>query len=138
MSDTPREEIEALRQRIEESSSIADDDAERLLEFSDRVDDDFGDRRHAKFLRYSTLMAEELADGLLTMALEEREATEEIVDWIFRNHENDEVNRNFRVTLRVFAKRVSGGPDDELPPSVDWVPTHTSPEYDGNSPGHIV
>lgn len=138
MSDTPREKIETLRQAIEESPSIPDEDAELLLEFSDSVDDDFGDRRHAKFLEYNTVMAEEVDDGLLTRALEDRDATEEIVDWIFQNYENDEVNRNFRVALRVFAKRVSDGDDDELPPSVDWVPTITSPENLDDNPGHYV
>lgn len=138
MSDSPREEIETLRQHIEESPEIADNDADRLLEFSSRVDDHFRDRRHAKFLRYCTHMAEELDDDLLTAAFEDREATEEILDWIFRNHENDEVNRNFRVALRVFAKRVSDGADDELPPSISWVPTHTSPDHDTNDPGHLV
>lgn len=138
MSDTPREKIEALRQGIEVSPEIADEDAELLFEFTEAVDDDFSDRRHAKFLEYSTVMAEGVDDGLLARSLEDREATEEIVDWIFENYQNDEVNRNFRVALRVFAKRVSEGDDDELPPSVDWVSTVTSPENVGDNPGHYV
>jgi len=127
---SPREEIETLRERIAESSDVGDADAERLLEFSDRLDEAKRDRRHEKFLRHCTRIAEDVADGLLAASLSDREATEEIVDWIFETWDNEDVNRNFRVTLRVYGKLVSEG-DDELPDSIGWVPTNTSPERRG-------
>ncbi|MFB6302044.1 MAG: hypothetical protein ABEH78_04205 [Haloferacaceae archaeon] len=127
---SPREEIEALREQIEDSPDIGDADAKRLLEFSDRLDEEKRDRRHEKFLRHCTRIAEEVDDGLLAASLEDREAAEEIVDWIFEAWDNEDVNRNFRVTLRVYGKLVSEG-DDELPPSIGWVPTHTSPDRRG-------
>lgn len=133
---SPQEKIEALRRQLEEDPDIGETDAERLREFSDRLDDATREMRHEKLLRHGTIMAQELDDGLLTAALDDREATEEIVDWIHETFGNEETNRNFRVTLRVFAKHV-GGDGDECPPSVDWVPTNTSGNYDTN-PGHQV
>lgn len=127
---SPREEIETLRQRIADNPDIGDADADRLLEFSDRLDEEKRDRRHEKFLRHCTRIAEEVDDGLLDASLSDREATEEIVDWIFETWDNEDVNRNFRVTLRVYGKLVSDG-DDELPDAIGWVPTHTSPDRRG-------
>lgn len=126
----PREEIETLRRRIADSTDIGDADAERLREFSDLLDEQKRDRRHEKFLRHCTRIAEEVDDGLLAASLEDREATEEIVDWIFETWDNEDVNRNFRVTLRVYGRLVSEG-DDDLPPSIGWVPTNTSPDRRG-------
>lgn len=128
---SPREEIERLRERIADDPDIGDEDAERLLEFSDRLDGAKRDRRHEKFLRHCTRIAEEVDDGLLAASLSDREAAEEIVDWIFEAWDNEDVNRNFRVTLRVYGKLLSEGDDDEPPDSIGWVPTHTSPDRRG-------
>lgn len=126
---SPREEIETLRERIADSPDVADADADRLLEFSDALDEAKRDRRHWKFLRHCTRIAEEVDDGLLAASLSDREAAEEIVDWIFEEWDNEEVNRNFRVTLRVYGKLVAGG--DDPPESIGWIPTNTSPDRRG-------
>jgi hypothetical protein len=126
----PREEIESLREQIADSPDIGEADADRLLQFSDRLDEEKRDRRHQKFLRHCVRIAEEVDDGLLAASLEDREATEAIVDWIFEEWDNEDVNRNFRVTLRVYGKLVSEG-DDDLPDSIGWVPTNTSPDRRG-------
>lgn len=138
MSPSPREKIEILREHVRESPDVADADADRLLEFSDLLDGDKSDRRHEEFLRYCAVLAEECDDGLLAASLEDREATEAILDWVFDEVGNAETNRNFRVALRVFAKYLSDGPKDECPPSVDWVPTATEPDYDSRNPGHVI
>lgn len=126
---SPREEIEELRERIADDPDIGDEDAERLLEFSDRLDEAKRDRRHEKFLRHCTRIAAEVDEGLLAASLSDREATEEIVDWIFDEWDNEDVNRNFRVTLRVYGKLLTGG--DDPPEAIGWVPTHTSPDRRG-------
>ncbi|MFB6080672.1 MAG: hypothetical protein ABEJ81_06725 [Haloferacaceae archaeon] len=125
----PREEIETLRERVADSPDVGDADAERLIEFSDALDEAKRDRRHEKFLRHCVRIAEEVDDGLLAASLSDREAAEAIVDWIFEEWENEDVNRNFRVTLRVYGKLVSDG--DEPPPSIGWIPTNTSPDRRG-------
>lgn len=133
MATEPRHQIETLRDRITDSTDIAEADEDWLLTFSDRLDllkQTYSDHRHVKLLRHCTIIAETLDDGTLTAALEEREAAEAIVRWINTTYENEETNRDYRVALRVFAKRVAGGADDDCPPSVEWVPTGTSSEYD--------
>ncbi|QLK27185.1 site-specific integrase [Natrinema zhouii] len=130
MGKTPRDRIETLRERIKENDDITVAD-QLLLKFSDRLDlhaQTYSDHRHEKLLRHCTIIAEEIDDRLLRNALEERKATESIVAWINRTYDNEETNRDYRVALRVFAKRVTDG--DECPSAVDWVPTDTSSDYD--------
>jgi len=76
----PGSQIETLRERIEESDEISDDDREALLEFSDELfvlQTEYGDHRHLKLLRHSTRMAEHV--GGLADALEDRDAAEDTV-----------------------------------------------------------
>jgi len=62
--------IETLRDRIESSEEMDDDDREALLAFSDELflrASQYSDHRHEKLLRHCTRMAEEvggLADAL--------------------------------------------------------------------------
>lgn len=131
MASTPRDRIDSLRDRVEDSDEIGDRDREILLKFSDRLDllaQQYSDYRHEKLLRHCTIIAEELEDGTLVDALEDREATERIVGWINRTYENEETNRDYRSALRVFAKRVTEGEDP--PESIEWIPTGTSNNYD--------
>lgn len=133
MASSPRDRIDALRDRIHASDAIAAADRSLLTEFSDRLDllaQTYSDHRHEKLLRHCTIMAEELDDGTLAAALDDRTAAEQIVAWINRTYTNEETNRDYRSALRVFAKRVADGNDDECPPSVEWVPTGTSSNYD--------
>lgn len=136
MESSPSERIESLRRRIGESPEIGESDAERLLEFSDRLTDT-RDRRHERLLKYCAAMAEGAEDGRLAAALDDREAAESLVDWIFETIENEEENRNFRVALRVFGRKLGSGEDEELPPSIGWIPTSVSADFDPG-PGHHV
>lgn len=136
MGSAPSEAIESLRRHIETSPDIAAADAERLLAFSDVLAETTKDRRHERLLEHGIVLAEGLDDGLLAAALEDREAAEKIVEWIVRTFDDDETNRDFRVVLRVFGKKLAGE-GDELPDSIGWIPTHVSAEFD-TSPGHHI
>lgn len=62
---------------------MTDEDREALLQFSDTIyllKSEYTDHRHDKLLRHCTRIAEEV--GGLADALEDREATEDIVRWI--------------------------------------------------------
>lgn len=129
MAASPREEIETLRAEIEDDPDVASEDADLLIEFSHTLDDTKSDRRHVKFLRHCVRIAEENEDGLLVASLEDREAAETLVDWTLEEWDNEDVSRNFRIALRVLGKQVTEG--DDYPESIDWIPTHTSPDRRG-------
>lgn len=128
----PRREIETLKERIEngERDIESERDRERLLEFSERLDllrEEYSDHRHLKLLRHLTRIAENV--GGLNDSLSDRDATEDIVRWIHSTYDNEETNRDYRVALRVFGKRIA--PEDGEPPeSIDWVSSKTSRDYD--------
>ncbi|ELZ26672.1 integrase family protein [Halogeometricum pallidum JCM 14848] len=138
MGVKPKQEVDRLRDRVTTSDEISSDDQERLIAFSDQMyllKSEYGLHRHVKLLRHCTRMAEEV--GGLTDALESRNAAENLVGWINRNYDNEETNRDYRVALRMFAKRVTE--DDEIPPSIEWVPADTSRNYDPKpSPGEML
>lgn len=142
-----RSQIENLQKRIrkrsgmsdeppeEDAPTISEDDAETLLEFSRQLDllsSKYTDYRHLKLLRHCVIMAEQV--GGLARALEDRDAAEEIVVWINRERGtpeySEETNQDYRVALRVFGKRTLKMADDEVPDSLEWVPTGTSNSYD--------
>lgn len=129
----PRREIETLKERIEngERDIESERDRERLLEFSERLDllrEEYSDHRHLKLLRHLTRIAENV--GGLNDSLSDRDATEDIVRWIHSTYDNEETNRDYRVALRVFGKRVSPNEDGDPPGSIDWVSSKTSRNYD--------
>jgi integrase len=126
---SPRKQIENLQERIRTSTEISDPDRELLIEFSDQMDllkSEYTDHRHDKLLRHCTIMAEEV--GGLAEALEEKDVAEDLVRWINRNYENEYTNHDYRTALRVLAKRTVDG--DELPDSVEWIPSGTSNSHD--------
>ncbi|WP_436347039.1 tyrosine-type recombinase/integrase [Natronorubrum sp. FCH18a] len=124
-----RTQIQNLRDRIQEAEEISDEDAELLIRFSDKMDllkSKYTDHRHIKLLRHATRIAENV--GGMADALEDREASEEIVRWINREYENEYTNHDYRTALRVFAKRVTD--QEGIPASVEWVPSGTSNSHD--------
>lgn len=124
----PSEQIENLRERIKTSDEISKEDKEVLLDFSDQLfllKSQYSDYRHTKLLRHCTIIAENI--GGLHRSLEEKPAAEDIIRWINRNYKNEETNRDYRVALRVFGRRVTDG--DKPPSSIDWVPSNTSKNY---------
>jgi integrase len=139
---SPAKRIETLRDRIDaggENGSIGDRDIDILLTFSDRLRllaQEYTDHRHEKLLRHGVIMAEQLDEGTLADALEERDAAETIVGWINSRYDNEETNRDYRSALRVIGKRVAES-DESIPTtsngqpeSLDWIPTSTSSTYD--------
>lgn len=107
----PRKGIDTLQSRIEnvERGGDSETDRELLLAFSDRLDllrEECGNYRHLKLLRHCTRLAAHA--GNLDAALQGRDASEDIVRWIHREYDNEETNRDYRVALRVFARRVAG------------------------------
>lgn len=124
-----RTQIQNLRDRIQETDEIDNADAELLLQFSDEMEllkSKYTDHRHIKLLRHTTRIAENV--GGLVRALEDREATKEIVRWINREYDNEYTNHDYRTALRVFAKRVTD--EEGIPASVEWVPSGTSNSHD--------
>lgn len=118
----PTKSVERLRERAQHSDQIVEADRETLMEFSDRLrllKSEYGDYRHEKLLRHCVMMAEE--GGGLAMALEDRDAAEDIVRWIHRNYPNEETSRDYRTALRMLGKRT--GSSEELPESLDWIPS---------------
>lgn len=112
----PRKEIETLCDRIDSGERGGDIvDREKLLAFSKRLDllrEEYSDHRHLKLLRHCARMAEN--PGGLSDALTDREATENVVRWIHTEYDPEnggshETNRDYRVALRVFGKRITEG-----------------------------
>jgi integrase len=139
MSD-PGAQIETLRDRIEASDEISDADRTALFDFSDELyllQTKYSDHRHLKLLRHCTRMAEHV--GGLAKALEDRDATEDIVRWINRTYDNEETNRDYRVALSVFGRRTTDENGDDPPESIEWVPSGTSSNYDpAPNPGDML
>lgn len=137
MGEDVRQHIENLRERARDTNTISEPDSEALLEFSDRLDllaQTYTDLRHRKLLGTCVRIAER--HGQLAAALEDKDAAESIVQWINREYDNEETNRDHRAALRVFGKRLAEAREDieansnDMPPSLDWVKTGTSSEYD--------
>ena len=85
----PATQIENMRERIRESDDISDADRKVLLEISDELyllQQQYSDYRHLKLLSHCTNMAEKV--GGLADALEDRDATEELVRWINQTYDN--------------------------------------------------
>jgi len=124
-----RKNLERLRERIEDSEDLNEEDREALLEFDDKLallKSEYGVHRHEKLLRHCTIIAENT--GKLCESLGSQDVAEDVVRWINREYENEETNRDYRAALRVFGKRVTDG--DEVPESLEWIPTTTSKNYE--------
>lgn len=130
MSD-PTSQLETLRERIQESDEISPEDREELLAFDDTLallDSEYSAHRKLKLLRHVTILAEEV--GGVAAALDDREVAKDLVRWVHKNRENEETNRDYRVALRVFGRRVTDGDDEDPPESLAWISSSTSSNYD--------
>ncbi|MBX0303714.1 tyrosine-type recombinase/integrase [Haloarcula salinisoli] len=128
MTET-RAKVESLRERIQDSSDICEEDREALLAFSDRLyllKSEYTDYRHEKLLRHCTRIAEQVGD--LAAARENRNAAEDIVRWINQTYDNEYTNHDYRTALRIFGRRTTDC--DGTPESIDWVPSGTSNSHD--------
>lgn len=111
-----------------------------LMAFSDRLRllaTEYTDHRHDKLLRHNTRMAEH-APGRLDRAPREVAVAEAIVGWIHDSYENPETNRDYRVALRTFGKRLSETTagegittdQDGMPVALSWISASTPSSYD--------
>lgn len=79
---------------------------------------------------------EELPDVELRHAPEEKDVAEDLVRWIHDRYDAEDSDRDYRVALRIFAKRPVESSvdvptdDDGDPESLAWIPTTTSRDYD--------
>ena len=124
MSDT-RTNVDSLRERIQSSSKLSDDDREILIEFSNTLyllKSEYTDHRHEKLLRHCTRMAELV--GGLAQSLTDRDAAENLVRWINTTYDNENTNHDYRTALRVFGDRVTD--EEGIPDSIEWIPSGTS------------
>lgn len=123
----PTKSIDALKRQLrgnpdeledhEEPRDVNERDRDALLEFDRRMqllDSKYGDYRREKLLRHCTRIAENVRRGVLTDALESREAAEDIVLWIKNEYDNEYTKHDYRTALRIFGKRVTdnGAEDD--------------------------
>lgn len=126
----PERELEGVREQLENGDrGGSEEDREALLAFDKQMRlrrSEVGAHRALKLLRHTTRMSEEV--GGLARALDDKEAAEEIVAWIHSTYDNPETNRDYRVALRMFGKRL--GDDGEAPPSIDWIPGGTPNDHD--------
>jgi integrase len=137
MTNDPRRKIDLLREQIRDSETLSDRDRENLLAFSERLDllkSEYSDQRHEKLLRHCAIMAgqsqqidqSELPDVELSAALESEDAAFALLGWINARYDNEETNKDYRLALRMFGKRLNDG---EVPESLESIPTTTSRNY---------
>lgn len=139
MTDDASQQVNNLRSQLSDGSRGGSDaDREALLAFSDRLKllaSEYTDHRHDKLLRHCTILSEGL-DGGVADATTDREAAEQAVRWIHDAYENPETNRDYRVALRTFGKRLAETRDDiptdrdGVPESLAWVSASTPSSYD--------
>jgi hypothetical protein len=138
----PRRRIETLRDRIQDSDTLADADRELLIEFSNELDfrrSEYFDSRHLKLLSHLTILAGEsqrydqdvLPGEHLRLAdtLEDKAVTGQLVRWIHTSDaiNSEETNRDYRVALRMFGEHVTNG--EGKPDSIDIVSGSTPKNY---------
>jgi integrase len=135
--DARRRNLDRLIEQIESGERGGDAaDRDALLDFSDRLElhgSEYSVHRHEKLLRHCTIAAEGV--GGLVDALEDREAAEDIVRWIHREYDNPETNKDYRIAIRMFGKRLAerngdiDTDDNGVPESLAWVPSTTESSY---------
>lgn len=156
MTNDPKDAIDRLREQIREADVLTERDRENLLKFSDTLElnkSDYSHQRHEKLLRHCAIMAglsQRYDEGYhpdveLSSVLDDRDNAEEMVRWINRKHGDvEETHRDYRVALRLFAKDVFDGSEDDLdendvPESVGWIKTTMSRSYDPRpNPGDML
>ena len=132
MTKNADSQIETLREKIRNDDRKLDEaNRDALLEFSNElflIPSQVGDQRHIKLLRHNVRMAEHA--GSPVDALESEDAAKEIVRWIHRTYDNAETNRDYRVALKQFGRRVTDQNGDDPPESMVWIPSNTPSTYD--------
>lgn len=126
----PEAELNSLRDRIESSAMLGEDDRQSLLTFDRElaIRRRTGTYRHLKLLRHCTIMAEQC--GSLTETLHDVDSAKDLVHWIHDSYPNEETNRDYRVALNMFGRLVCEDNGDEPPETYDFFTSNTSRNYD--------
>jgi len=147
MTTDPDGALERLREQIQNADDLSEDDRELLLTFSDQLallQSQYSTQRHEKLLRHCAIMAglsqripeADLPNVELDDAIEDRDVAEDLVRWIHDRYDAEDTDRDYRVALRMFGKRVVEAgidvstDDDGVPEALAWIPTTTSQNYD--------
>lgn len=142
MPNATTADVEKQRERIREADQITEETREALLDASKvmgRHKSTWGHNRHESVLKRLIMMAwggtkYDPPEPSLVDALEDKEATGEIVEWIHARYENEETNRDMRGALRALGKVLTNEDpshkDATPPPSIDWVPATLPSNYD--------
>lgn len=136
-----QDKVDSLRDRIEDSDAIDDEDRNLLLAFSDELfflRNEYSYERHLKLLSHLTILSgesvrydrDQLPDLSLAAALEDEAETKAFVQWIHETPliNSEETNRDYRVALRMFGQHVT--PGDDKPDSIEIISSTTPRNYD--------
>ncbi|MFB6217826.1 MAG: hypothetical protein ABEH77_01410, partial [Halobacteriaceae archaeon] len=147
MPSATAKDVEHQRYRIKAAyrlGNLPEDDYRNLLKCSKvmgRFRSEWGHHRHESVLKRLFILATgatkydpgEMHDTTLSAALEDRDATGELVEWIYNHYPNEESNRDMRGALRTFGKVLTNDdPTDKEatpPPSIEWVPATLPRNY---------
>lgn len=130
--------IDRLRERIRESSRIADADKDALIAFSEEMevlDTRYSNSRHIKLLQHCIVLAgdsqkyapDELPDVRLVDTFEDEDAVRAVIRWIKRNFDNEETKRDYRVAVRMFGEHATLG--QEIPEPLQRLSAGTPRNY---------
>jgi hypothetical protein len=132
MTDNPEGAVKTMREKLQAGEyDIADEDADILLEMSDRIrvlgPSEYSVHRHEFLLRRTLVLAREV--GGLAAVPDDRDAVEELVGHInSAKNDSPETNKDYRVALRGFGKIITDG--DDYPETVEWIPGGYPSNYD--------
>lgn len=146
MVTNPDDSLDRLRTQLQNNDRGAtESDRDLLLRFSDRLQllrSEYSTQRHEKLLRHMTILSEGPAN--LDELLRSRDHVEDVVRWVNQEYSNEETNKDYRIAIRMFGKRlaedgVTVDMTDDYPASVEWIPTTTSRDYDPEpDPGEML
>ncbi|WP_181685971.1 site-specific integrase [Halorhabdus salina] len=133
------ERIDALRERIQTSNRISEEDKNALMTFSKEMeflDARYSDGRHIKLLQHCIVLAgdsqkysrDELPDVSLVTTFDDEAAVKEVGRWIKRNFDNEETKRDYRVAVRMFGEHAGEGQD--IPAPIQRLSAGTPRNYD--------
>ena len=118
---------------------LTDTDRDALLRFAEELAvrrSETGYHRQLKLLRHCTIIAEET--DLLAESLDSESASKQIVAWIHDAYHPDggtrgtseETNKDYRVALKGFGRRVTSESGDDPPDSMAWISSGLPSSYD--------
>jgi len=138
MTDRKAQSISRLVERAEATEEMSRADADAILKAHQQIEllgrSEFSVASHEAILMRMCTLAKR--HGGLADALENRNAAEALVRAINRDYDNPETNKRARTALRTFGRLATDG--DDVPDSLDWVPSSYPSTYDPSpNPGEM-